>query len=90
MPLSGEEGPLPYGYSGSGFGKYKAPRAFLKDEKAEVLKAYGLDTLPASKRPHGDKERRVLASPSVDLYSLFIHTSEGRPRRVNHSRWLIA
>ena len=36
----------PYGYSGSGFGKYKAPRAFLKDEKAEVLKAYGLDTLP--------------------------------------------
>jgi len=36
----------PYGYSGSGFGKYKAPRAFLKDEKAEVLKAYGLETLP--------------------------------------------
>ena len=36
----------PYGYSGSGFGKYKAPRAFLKDEKAGVLKAYGLDTLP--------------------------------------------
>ena len=45
---------------------------------------------PASKRPHGDKERRVLASPSVDLYSLFIPTSEGRPRRVNLSRWLIA
>ena len=36
----------PYSSGGSGFGKYKAPRAFLKDEKAEVLKAYGLETLP--------------------------------------------
>ena len=32
--------------AGSGFGKYKAPRAFLKDEKAEVLTAYGLTSLP--------------------------------------------
>jgi hypothetical protein len=32
--------------AGSGFGKYKAPRAFLKDEQAEILKAYGLERLP--------------------------------------------
>lgn len=32
--------------AGSGFGKYKAPRAFLKDEQAEIMKAYGLDRLP--------------------------------------------
>ena len=32
--------------AGSGFGKYKAPRAFLKDKQAEVLAAYGLESLP--------------------------------------------
>ena len=32
--------------AGSGFGKYKAPRAFLKDEQAAVMKAYGLERLP--------------------------------------------
>ena len=32
--------------AGSGFGKYKAPRAFLKDEQAEIMKAYGLERLP--------------------------------------------
>lgn len=29
-----------------GFGKNKAPRAFLKDKQAEILEAYGLESLP--------------------------------------------
>lgn len=45
---------------------------------------------PASKRPHGDKERRVLASPPHASVDLFTPASQGRRRRVNHSRWLIA
>ena len=31
---------------GPGFGKNKAPRAFLKDKQAEILEAYGLESLP--------------------------------------------
>ena len=31
---------------GPGFGKNKPPRAFLKDKQAEILEAYGLETLP--------------------------------------------
>ena len=37
-------GRLPGG--GPGFGKNKAPRAFLKDKQAEILEAYGLESLP--------------------------------------------
>ena len=38
-------GRLPGG--GPGFGKNKAPRAFLKDKQAEILEAYGLESLPS-------------------------------------------
>ena len=37
----------PYsGYSSGGLGKFKAPRASLAGKQDEVLKAYGLTSLP--------------------------------------------